>query len=157
MRDLNSTDTHSSRLSEDADLCMEVEGHKPLIPEGKYLARYLGHETAVLFAKAHKVALSFEICEGPHSGTRLTRYFRVKQVVGKAGRGGRFKLAAGGDLYRTLARVLDVRTRPDRISLRPLQTILLQIGVRTVSKDRDNLPLAEGVQYSVIDTLEDGR
>jgi hypothetical protein len=136
---------------------MSVEGHKPMIPPGDYLARFIGHETAVLFAKAHKVALQLEICEGPYQGIRLMRYFRVKQLVGKPGKGGKFKLAAGGDLYRMLARVLDVRTRPDRISLRDLKTMLFKIRVRTVTKDRDNRPLAEGVQYSVIDSIEDGR
>ena len=157
MRDLNSTDTPQSRPSEDADLCMAVEGHKPMIPAGEYLARFVGHETAVLFARAQKVALHFEICDGPHQGTGLTRYFRVKQIVGRPGKGGKFKLAAGGDLYRTLARLLDVRTRPDRISLRDLRSMLFKIRVRTVSRDRDNQLLAEGVQYSVIDSIEDGR
>ena len=157
MRDTNTTESAQSRLSEDDDACMLVEGHKPMIPEGEYLARYLWHDTAVLFAKAHKVVLHFEICEGPHTGTRLTRYYRVKQLIGKSGRNGKFKLAAGGDLYRTLARLQDVRTRPDRISLRPLRTIFLRVGVRTVDRDRDNKSLSEGARYSVIKTVADGR
>jgi len=134
-----------------------VEGHKPLIPEGTYLARYIGHETAVMFARAQKVALKFEICEGAFAGTRLIRYFRVKQIAGRPGPNGRFKLSAGGDLYRTLARVLDVKTRPDRISLHALRFTLLKIHVRTVTNDRDNASLAPACQYSVVGLIQDGR
>jgi len=125
----NSNDIQPLRVvqpSEDAtdepDETISVEGHKPLVPEGEYLARYIGHETAVLFSRAKKVALRFEICEGPYQRTRLTRYYRAQQLIGKPGPGGRFQLSAGGDLYRMLARVLDVRTRPDRISVRELRT-----------------------------------
>ena len=160
----NSNDIQPLRVvkpSEDAtdepDETISVEGHKPLVPEGEYLARYIGHETAVLFSRAKKVALRFEICEGPYQRTRLTRYYRAQQLIGKPGPGGRFQLSAGGDLYRMLARVLDVRTRPDRISVRELRTRLLRIKVRTVTRDRDNRPLPESCHYSVIDAIEDGR
>src|SRR2546421_7496221 len=88
----------------DDDDDVAVEGHKPHIPTGAYLARYLGHETAFLFAKAQKIFLRFEICEGAHQGVRLVRPYRVRRIVGKPGPGGKFILAAGSDMYRMLAR-----------------------------------------------------
>jgi hypothetical protein len=157
MRDTDSTESLQSPPFEDDDACMLVEGHKPKIPDGDYQARFLWHDTALLFVRSPKVVMHFEICEGPYAQTRLSRYYRVKHLIGKVGRNGRFKLAAGGDLYRTLVRLQDVKTRPDRISIRPLRSMLFRIGVRTVDRDREGRPLAEGAQYSVIATLDDGR
>jgi hypothetical protein len=135
-----------------------VEGHKPLIPDGEYMARYLHHETAVLFGgRAHKIFLRFEICDGEHQGVQIVRPYRVRKVVGRTGRNGKFVLAAGSDLYRTLARLLDVRSRPDRITLRPLKHMLFRITTRTIIKDRDDRELTEGARYSMVDTVADGR
>ena len=141
---------------DDGDDDFAVEGHKPQVPDNKYLARYLGHDTAILFgARAHKVFLRFEICEGEHQGVWLFRAYRARRVL-KSGPSGKFVLSAGGDLYRMLVRVLDVRTRPDRISLRRLRTMLLAITTETVTKDRDGLELPPGAQYSIVKTIEDG-
>lgn len=139
------------------DDCIVVEGHKPRVPAGSYLARFVGHETAVLFVRSNKVITHFEICEGPLQGTRLTSYFRAKALTSKPGPNGKFKLSAGGDLCRMLTRVLDVKLRPDRISFADLRTTVLRIDVRTVVHDREKRPLAEGSQYSVVDSFEDGR
>jgi hypothetical protein len=130
-----------------------VDDHLPLVPEGAYQARYISHQTAVMFVQAAKVALRFEICEGPLAGVRLDRYFRVKRLDGKPGPRGKFKLSARGDLYRTLARLLDTKTRPDRISLQPLRHMLFRIHVRTVTRDRNGSELPRGCTYSVIDRI----
>jgi hypothetical protein len=139
------------------DDAVEVEGHKPLIPDGPYLAKYVGHDTALLFARAPKVFLHFEILDGEHARTRLVRPYRALRLKGKAGPGGKFVLSAGGDLYRTLVRLLDVRTRPDRISVRDLRSGLFRIHARTVDRDRDGNNLAQGARYSVIGRIEDAR
>jgi hypothetical protein len=134
----------------------EVEGHKPLVPPGTYKARFIGHATAMMFARAKKVCLEFEICEGPFMGVRLHRYFRAAALLGKTGRKGKFKLRAGGDLYRMMARLQDVRSRPDRISFSFLRSMLLDIKVRTVTHDRNGRELAPGTEYSTIDEIADG-
>src|SRR5690348_11621490 len=94
---------------DDDDVAMAEDDHKVLVPEpGPYLARYVGHSTALLFGKrAAKVFLNFEICEGPYQGTKLGRPFRAKTLIGTSGRGGKFKLSKGGDLYRVLVKLLD--------------------------------------------------
>ena len=84
---------------------------------------------------------TLEVCAGPFSGTRLPKYYRAKHLVGKSGRGGKFRMAAGGDLYRMLARVQDVRTRPDRISLRPLRNMVFRIGCGRSTKTATNAHL----------------
>ncbi len=146
--------TAEKGCDDDADFA--VEGHKPLIPPGSYKARFVGHSTAIMFVTAAKIFLEFEICEGPCMGVRLCRYFRAAALVGKPGRKGRFRLRAGGDLYRMLARILDVRARPDRISLQALRPMLLDIKVRTVTRDRNGRALAPGTEYSTIDEIADG-
>ena len=142
---------------DDADDEIQVEGHKPQIPDGTYLARYVGHDTAILFGmRAHKVFLRFEICEGEYQGIRLFRPYRVRRVT-KSGTNGKFILSAGGDLYRMLARVLDVKTRPDRISIRAMRTMVFSVTTKTIKKDREDRALGPGAWYSVIDAVEDGR
>ena len=92
-----------------------------------------------------------------YDGVRLVRPYRVSRLNGKPGPNGKLVLAAGGDLYRTLAKLLDTRARPDRISLRPLRHMLLRVRTRTVDIDRNGARLPEGARYSVIDDIEDGR
>lgn len=145
----------------DDDIEMAVEGQKALLPnESWHQARYLGHYTALMFNMAPKVFLLFEISEpgSQYHGIRLARPYRVQKVV-SPGPNGKFVLSAGGDLYRTLAKLLDTNGRPDRISLRPLKHLLFKVQVRTVVFGRkgkkDKLP--ESAQYSVIEEIEDGR
>lgn len=133
-----------------------VEDHRPRIPDGSYVAKFTGHTTAILFGRAAKLFLHFEIVEGDFVGIRLFRAFRLKRLTGKAGPGGKFVLSAGGDLYRMLARVLDVRGRPDRVSLRALKHMLLKVTTRTVRHDSSERPLPEDSCYSVVDEIENG-
>ena len=143
--------------SDDKD-CISVEDHKPLIPPGKYSARYTGHRTHIMFARAHKVILEFEVCEGPYARNRIPHYGRAKRVAQPTGSGGKFTLSAGGDLYRRVLRVLDRnKVRADRISLAAFRSMLFTIHVRTVDKDSRGAPLPEAARYSVVDTFEDGR
>lgn len=144
---------------DDDDVVAAEDDHKVLVPEpGPYLARYTGHSTALLFGKrAAKVFLNFEVCEGPYQGTKLGRPFRAKTLDGRSGPGGKFKLSKGGDLYRVLVRLLDAKTRPDRVSLRPLRHMLFKITTKTIKRDRDDCELGEGAWYSIIDKIEDGR
>jgi hypothetical protein len=141
----------------DEDPSVDVEGFKPLLPEGSYEARYLGHATAIMFGKSPKVFLHFEITEfGAHQGTRMFRAFRARRVKKPVGPGGAFALHAGGELYKTLVRLLEVRSRADRITLRPLRAMLFRIRLRTVTVDYDQRPLPEQSRYSTIQTIERG-
>lgn len=141
------------------DDSMVVEGHKARVRDGVYQAKYVGHDTAILFAHAPKVFLKFEVVgeSGQYDGVRLIRPYRVRRLIGRPGPNGKFVLSAGGDLYRMLAKLLDARARPDRISLRPLRHMLFRVRTRTVDRDRSGTRLAEAAQYSVIADIEDGR
>ena len=138
---------------------MAVEGHIALVPDGVYQAKYLGHDTAIMFARAPKVFLKFEIVgeSSEYDGVCLIRPYRVRRLIGRPGPSGKFVASAGGDFYRALAKLLDTRARPDRISLRPLRQMLFRVRTRTVDRDRNGTRLAAAVRYSVIADIEDGR
>ena len=75
-------DTHSD---EGQDNAISIEGWKPLLPEHWYEAKYVGHETALVF-NAAKVFLHFEIVEhGEFMGRRVFRAFRVRKLLKPAG------------------------------------------------------------------------
>lgn len=132
----------------------EVVGDAPQqVPDGEYSARYLGHDTAVAF-KTGKVFLRFAIADlGPYCEIKLYRPYRVRTVVGRPGPGGKFSLNRGSDLYKDLARLLDVSRRPDRISLHSLKGRVWRIRTRTVIRDYQQRELPEVLRYSVIDQI----
>ncbi len=131
-----------------------VEGaYPPLLPEGEYLATYTHHWTAWVFNTA-KVFVHFKLVEqGEHYGKQLYRPYRAKELIGKAGKNGRFKLAPRSDLYLMVCRLYEPQVRPDRISLRCLKDVLLRVSIRTVRKDSKQRPLPACLHYSVVDEL----
>jgi len=104
---------------------------------------------------APKCFLHFEITQhGEHAGIRLFRAFRVRKLTGRSGKGGKFIPHAGGDLYALLVRLLDVKLRTDRISFRPLRSMLFRVKVRTVTKNHEQEHKPEHARYSVISDIE---
>lgn len=141
-------------MAEEANV--DVEGFKALLPERWFEAKYIGHATTVIF-KTPKVFLHFEITElGEYKGTRVFRAFRVRRLKGRAAESGGFALHAGGELYATLVRLLGIRNRADRISLRPLRNMLFKIRLRSVTTDYKQRPLPEQNRYSTIDEIQRG-
>ena len=139
------------------DSGVDVEGFKALLPEGSYEAVYLGHQTAVLFGNAPKVFLRFRITQhGQYNGVEVFRAFRVRRLKGRPAPGGAFTLHAGGELYSTLVRLLEVRNRADRVTLRPLRHMLFRIRLRTVTTDYRQRSLPEQNRYSTVDEIERG-
>lgn len=140
----------------DDDDDIAVEGFKALLPEGQWFdARYDGHSTALVFGKTPKVFWEFTIVEpGDWFEHKAFAAFRVRSIVGRPGKAGKFVLAAGGDMYATLVRLLDVKQRTDRITLRPLRHMLFRIRLRTVRTNYKHEKLAEHAQYSVIEKIE---
>lgn len=130
-----------------------VGGIWPLLPDGEYLATFTGHETKRVFREA-RVFCHFTICDpGPYHGAKLFRAFRARSLIGKEGRGGRFAVGTRSDLFLMLCRILDLKVRPDRITLRPLHGLLLKVQTRTVTKDYRQQELPQILHYSVIDQV----
>ena len=135
---------------------VELEGDgKPLVPDGQYEAVFEYHETAfILRTKAAKVFLRFRIVTpGEHEGVKLFRAYRVAKLRSKPGKHGSFSLTRGQDLFFDLCRWLDIRQRPDRVSLHDLRGKVWRIRTRTVSRDFRQRELPGFARYSVVDDL----
>ncbi len=131
-----------------------VEGKRwPLLPDCEYVMRYLYHETVNAF-RTPKVILHMQIVEpGEHYGKRLIRAYRVKELIGRPRKWGRFKLTRHQELFLTLARLYDKRLRHDRFSLRALTKVLLRATTRTVTTDYRQQLSPEALHYSMVDEL----
>lgn len=124
----------------------------PLVPPGEYLVCYVDHRTLSAF-KQPKVYVTFRVVDGRHTGTKLFRAFRVKALVGKPRRNGRFVIRRTHELYRQFVCVTDANDRPDRIALTRLRNCVLRVSVRTVTQDSRQRDLAPDAHYSVVDRL----
>lgn len=130
-----------------------IEDNRPLLPDGRYEAAYLGHETAFVFQNA-KVFLRFRIVTpGTYFGLEVFRAYRATKLVGKPCKNGKFKLRRGSDLFTDVARLLDVKARPDRLSLQFLKHQVWLIKTRTVAVDYKQRPLPDWARYSVVDEI----
>ena len=91
-----------------------------------------------------------------YHGVKLYRCYNVKELVGKAGKNGRFKTGRKSDLYYELCALYDQqKLRPDRLSFAPLKRVTLNAEVRTVEKDYRQRDQASFNRYSVIGRLID--
>ena len=98
--------------------------------------------------------MHFRIIEpGEHYGKLLYRAYRVKALRGKPGKNGGFKCTRHQELFKMLVRVLDLKSRPDRISLNQLRGKVLKISIRTVKQDYRQQDLPEFCWYSVVDDI----
>jgi hypothetical protein len=124
-----------------------------LMPEGEYEAVLIRHETAKVF-NCPKVFLWFRIVQpGEHFEKEIFRAYRVKLLIGKQGKQGRFKLHPRSELAMALYRLLGAKRRPDRISLHSLKNCVWRIKVRTVKSDYKQRELPEFLYYSVVEDI----
>ena len=149
--------TNIPRLQAVDDDAVSVAGFKPLLPEAQWFeAKFTGFSTAIIFG-AHKVFWEFAITEtGEWFEQKLFRAFRVRKVIGRPAKSGKFVLSANGEMYETLVRLLDIKQRADRITLRPLRHMLFRVKTRTVRINSKQQPIAAHAQYSVISEIERG-
>jgi hypothetical protein len=139
-----------------------VEKGWPLVPDAEYCARMLHYDCCELisFKRAPKLFLHLKIIDpGPHFGKVLYRAYNVREIHRRAGRvgdpirNGQFVLGRRSDLLKDVCRLLDLRVRPDRVSLRSLKPFVLRIKTRTVEKDCDRIDLPVALMYSVVDQI----
>lgn len=128
----------------------EVADDYPLVPPGEYSVCYIDHRTVIAFKQA-KVYVRFRVADGPYIGVKLFRAYRVKALVGKPRRNGRFVVRRTHELYRQFVAVTAVRERADRIALTRLRNCVLRVTVRTVTQDSQQRDLGPSAQYSVVD------
>ena len=129
-----------------------VEGRQwPLVPDGQYLAVYVGHDVVEMqqFKRQAKVFIHLRLIDaGEYTGRVLFRAYRVRRIVGR-----RFIVGPRSDLLMMVCRILDHRARPDRISLQGLRHILVVVRTRTICTDRRQRQLPTTMHYSVVDEI----
>ena len=139
-------------MVDDIDFAVDLKFLPPKIPEGLYKAVFVRAETAVVF-KCPKIFLYFRIVQmGSFYETELYRPYRVYAIAGK-GRSTKFTLKPRSELLRMLRRISGSPVRRDRASLSVLRGKVLQIQVRTVTKDYRQRVLPDFDQYSVIEDV----
>ena len=129
---------------------------RPLIPEGDYDAVLKKYETNRLF-NTPKLYLHFEIITpGRGFGETLYRAYRVKDLLGKQGKNGKFLIGNRSELYLTMCKLFEKRKnfRADRVRLKWFSNIVVKVSVRTVTKDYKQRDLPDCCQYSVIDNIK---
>ena len=132
-----------------------IDGGLPaLIPPGEYQLAATHWQTYRFFGRAPKLAIWFRVVTpGEHFETKLARHYNCKDLVGKPGRNGRFKVAAGSDLVRDYARLLELPGRFDRFDLQSLTRRIIAGRVDTVTTTARQQQLAPAVRYSVVREL----
>ena len=137
----------------DDDVAIDAAAYKPRVPDGHYIAVMLRHETAYIFRTA-KVFLRFRIIDtGPHFDVQLFKAYRVWKLRSKPGANGQISLRPNNELFLDIVRLLQIRQRPDRVSLHDLKNRAWKISTRTVTTDYQQRPLPEWLQYSVVDRI----
>lgn len=127
-----------------------IEGLRPLLKPGTYLAAFDTWRTALMFGgRAPKLVLVFALIEEP-IGIRLERFYNVLKLIGKPRTHGRFVVGAHSNLAREFARLTNRKTRFDRITLSALAGRIYRVTVRTVPTGADQQKLPTSLHYSVI-------
>lgn len=140
------------RLSVADDIRFECD-ERPLLPDGEYQAVYVHHETHYTF-RTPKVYIWFRVVtQGEWFGKMLYRPYRVKSLTGKPRKNGGFHVRRGSDLFMDLARVLEMKARPDRVSASVLAGRVWRVRTRTVTRDYMQRLLPEWMRYSVVETI----
>lgn len=140
--------------SDDAADCI-VEGSRPLVAPGEYLAGFDTWQTVIMFGgRSAKVVLTFALLE-PHVGIRLEKFYNVKRLTGKPRKRGRFVVGGSSDLARDFVNLTGRRdSRLSRFALSDLQGHVYRVRARTVTRDSRQRELPPALQYSVISTVE---
>lgn len=128
-------------------------GQSPCIPAGEYQAVYVTHEaTNGNFGRKLKVIFRI-VTQGPHFETLIPAWYNIKDASNGKRSGRKIKVARGSKLTSELLKVLQIKTRVDRLTPSMLRGYLLLIKVRTVCTDSRQKKLSEPQQYSVVDSL----
>ena len=145
--------------------CLLVGPEYSLIPDGEYQAMYLYHETSNIFTRKEgkvrtggKLYLWFEILpfhSGEANKKRLFKSYNVASLVGKKGRGGKFRMTRGKWFVRDYERLIGRTKRKDRISPRAFSGKIFLVETKTVKTNQDQEEWWEESQYSVIDKIKE--
>lgn len=132
-----------------------VHDDLPLIKPDIYDMRFHFHQTSLMFGRAPKITLWFEIVEPGHFGTTLPRYYNAQKLIGKPRKKGAFKAGRRSDLLLEYCTVFsDYKPmRLDRIPLSKYSEVIVKGRVSTVTKNYKQRDIPKTLQYSIISEI----
>lgn len=136
------------------DNACELTEILPFVPPGEYEAYFDRWQTTALFGgRSKKVILWFALATPGVMGTRLPRYYNVKELKGRPRLNGQFKVGPKSNFARDYCRLLGPPRRRGLFSVSRFENKIFRIKVRTVKKGADQTEIAQCLQYSVIGEL----
>jgi hypothetical protein len=135
--------------------CLIDGDRPPLVAAGIYDLAFVHYETVRLYGgRAEKIALWWRIVSlGTVNGVVLPRYYNVKTLVGKPGKGGRFRIGWKSDFVREYALLYGLPSRLDRIAMTRFHDSVVVGRVRGVSRDYRDREIPKDLCYSVVGEL----
>ncbi len=125
----------------------------PLVPEGKYVLRYMSWETRDYFGQP-KVIVHFAIAEGENAGTPIERFYNVAALFGSPKKYGRFKpCGPRSHLIRELRRLIGDSCSTVDLSFSMLEGKRILAEVKTVTSDSQKEILQRSSHYSRVGKL----
>ncbi len=117
---------------------------------GTYQIAFASHATAVLFGRAPKLILTFKIVSmGSDFGKYVCRYYNVKKLRGRPGRGGWFEYSERSDVFREYCGLFHA-PGPAGILMESFENVIIEAEIGTCNTDRAQRQIPEGAQYSRI-------
>jgi hypothetical protein len=148
--------TRDGEMMEVEELEFAPAPKRPLIPDGRYQARFVRAEAEAMqmYRGAARLFLHFEIIEpGDAYGTRIYGGWPLGAIVIEHGKK-RCKAKKGdSDLKIMLKRLLGSAARPDRVSFASLKDKVILIQTRTVKTTGRQRKRGPADQYSVVDDM----
>lgn len=125
-----------------------VTGQLLLLEPGEHVFTIMDWETRRFGSWGGKLLL--RLGQGSaHSVKQLTRHYNV-ELVGQAGKRGRFNVGPRSDLFREYAALVGDDVRLDGLDLLPLLNTGAVVEVATVTEDGKGNPLPAVAQYSTV-------
>jgi hypothetical protein len=130
------------------------EGTRVFVPPGIYNVAFVTWWTGLMFGKARKLGLTFEISDfGDHFRKRVMRWYNVRRFIGPTGVHGRFQATKGSEFIADYVRLVGMPTRTDRASLTKYEAVLIKAEIVTVKSNSVQSNILDPLQYSVIRKL----
>lgn len=126
-----------------------------VVKPGLYRLAFIHQATALVYQRAPKLALRFRIVDtGPYFEQELNRWYNVKRLIGKPGKGGNFQIGPHSDFLREYLTLFpDAVNRLDRMSFKPFRSVIITGRIETVTRNKQQKPLPEPLHYSIIREL----
>lgn len=144
----------------DSSLVIPDAEHFVKVPDGEYVAKFIGAEGSYYRGRTPKVALWFSIAEGDYSGERVAGFFNVRSLDCERGQRTRephFTVGWRSDLTQAMATLYPEMFSPDILptTIPEVEMVrsLIAIQTRTCESNHKGQTRPDAFRYTVIDMI----